>query len=103
MLRTNCGDPSHNIKTCSKLKPAIDEDAAKRGQRDSLRIPAVSAQIGGISKMLSPKREVPVLPLGAQEATGSDSMHVPLAEETRRREPTNADIMARLDTIVTEW
>ena len=29
-------------------------------------------------------------------------MHVPSAEETHRREPTNADIMSRLDTIVTK-
>ena len=108
------------MQTCPKLKE-LQDDPGKRGQRVSPRNPAVAAKIAkleGISNKLSLMRDLPMLPFGTQdsEAAGSGSQSVaaapnnadhsaasparPAGPEQKREDPTNADIMTRLETIM---
>ena len=90
MVCTNCGESGHNTKTCPALLSA-EANPEKRGQRASPRTPADDKskldKLVDISKKLSPKPVVPPLPEGA-------------ASSGRSSDPTNADIMARLDTMM---
>ena len=65
MVCTNCGDQGHNIKTCPVVRSA-EEDAGKRGLRDSPRTPGDPAKIAKLAELarkLSPKTDIPPLPM----------------------------------------
>ena len=79
------------------------EDAAKRGQRDSPRSPAVAAKIAkleGISKKLSLKQTMPVMPFGTQGSEADGRVEGGRHADQPVTTPTNADIMARLGTMM---
>ena len=117
MVCTLCGDAGHNSRTC----PLTDQDNTGRGKRDSPRTPADPEKLQKlweISTKLSPKAEVPPLPGqgSAQGSAGDNSSSGPRPEEPGKiaelesggnraglddsAEPSNADIMARLDMMM---
>ena len=121
MVCTNCGDQGHNMKTCPKVKTA-DEDTGKRGHGESPSTPAVAAKIAkleSISKKMSPSREIPVLPGMGSSGSGGAMGKDPSATQGvstsatsggatggdddvphEKQAPTNADIMDRLGTMM---
>ena len=87
MVCTACGDLGHNVRTCPLMHgdsaPGGNDDANKRGQRESPRTPAGEAakiaKLQSISTRLSPSAErVPPMPGVAKSSMGADAAMPPL-------------------------